>query len=225
MAPLVRADAAGQRTFLLALWGLIPAWAKVTDTLPKPINAKAETAAIKPLFRQAFRQRRVLVPADAFFEWQPVAGQKQPYLIHLADNQPFGMGGLLEFWPRPVGEVATFTILTTAANALMARIHNRMPVIIRPEKLRRMARSRGERCQSPAHPDGPLLGRSHGSLSGEPTNQQPGVRGRRLAGTGRPSRGLIHRFPMFRVFAQTERYRTYDIAKGPLFAYSPIVRT
>src|ERR1035437_2935557 len=85
------------------------------------------------MFRHAFRQSRVLVPADYFYEWKPVAGQKQPYLIHMKDNEPFGMGGLLEFWQVPAGEVATFTILTTAPNALMAEIHNRMPVIIRPE--------------------------------------------------------------------------------------------
>ena len=133
VAPIIRADAAGNRTFLLALWGLIPSWAKVTEDLPKPINAKAETAAIKPMFRHAFRQSRVLVPADAFYEWKPLAGQKQPYLIHMKDYEPFGMGGLLEFWQGPAGEVATFTILTTAPNALMAEIHNRMPVIIRPE--------------------------------------------------------------------------------------------
>jgi putative SOS response-associated peptidase YedK len=131
--PIVRADPTGNRSFLLALWGLIPASAKVTDTLLKPINAKAETAAIKPLFRHAFRQSRVLVPADAFYEWQAVAGQKLPYLIHMKDEQPFGFGGLLEYWRGPAGDVATFTILTTSPNALVAEIHNRMPVIIQPE--------------------------------------------------------------------------------------------
>ena len=133
VAPIIRADAAGNRSFLLALWGLIPSWAKVTEDLPKPINAKSETAAIEPMFRHAFRQSRVLIPADAFYEWKPVAGEKQAYLIHMKDNAPFGMGGLLEFWPGSAGEVATFTILTTTPNTLMAEIHNRMPVIIRPE--------------------------------------------------------------------------------------------
>ena len=133
VAPVIRADSSGNRRLLLALWGLIPSWAKVTETLPKPINAKAETAAIEPMFRQAFRQSRVLVPADAFYEWKTVAGQKLPYLIHLRNGEPFAMGGLLEFWTGSAGEVATFTILTTAANTLMAEIHNRMPVIVRPE--------------------------------------------------------------------------------------------
>ena len=66
--------------------------------MPKPINAKSETASIKPMFRHAFRKSRVLVPADAFYEWKPVSGQKQPYLIQLKDGAPFGMGGLLEQW-------------------------------------------------------------------------------------------------------------------------------
>lgn len=98
----------------------------------KPINAKAETAAIKSMFRHAFRQSRVLVPVDAFYEWKSVAGQKQPYLIHMKDNEPFAWAACLS---SGMGqrESATFTILTTTPNALMAEIHNRMPVIIRPE--------------------------------------------------------------------------------------------
>ena len=85
------------------------------------------------MFRKPFRQRRVLIPADAFYEWKPVNGQKQPYLIHMKDSAPFGMGGLLEFWQGQFNELATFTILTTAANTLMVEINDRMPVIISPE--------------------------------------------------------------------------------------------
>ena len=95
-------------------------------------SLKAETAAIKPMFRGAFRKNRVLVPADAFYEWKVVAGKKQPYLIRMRDGAPFGMAGLLERWRGPEGEVQTFAVLTTEANALMAEIHNRMPAIIRP---------------------------------------------------------------------------------------------
>jgi len=133
VAVIIRADPSGNRTFLNALWGLIPTGARVTEDLPRPINAKAETAAIKPLFRTAFRQRRIVVPADAFYEWKKIDGQKQPFLIHMKDGAPFGLAGLLEFWQGPAGEVATFTILTTAPNTLMAEIHKRMPVIILPE--------------------------------------------------------------------------------------------
>jgi putative SOS response-associated peptidase YedK len=94
-APVVRMMD-GQRILVSARWGLMPSWYKEVDKLPQPINAKAETAAIKPMFRQAFRRSRVLVPVDAFYEWKVVAGKKQPFLIHMKDRSPFGMSGLLE---------------------------------------------------------------------------------------------------------------------------------
>lgn len=130
--PVVRVDNAGNRVFTLARWGLIPSWVKDTEELQQPINAKAETAAIKPMFRHAYRESRVLVPADAFYEWTARDG-RQPYLIRLRDAEPMGMGGLLETWQGPAGDIITFTILTIEANPLMAAIHDRMPVIIRPE--------------------------------------------------------------------------------------------
>ena len=131
--PIVRMSAAGERRFLLAKWGLIPSWVKDPTALNQPINAKAETAAIKPMFRHAFRRSRILVPADCFYEWKLVADKKQPYLIRLRDESPFGMAGLLEHWAGPEGEVLTFTILTTTPNPLMAVIHNRMPAIVHPQ--------------------------------------------------------------------------------------------
>lgn len=131
--PVVRVDAAGQRIFTLARWGLIPSWVNDSTEIQHPINAKAETAAIKPMFRHAFRKSRVLVPADAFYEWQAVTDGKQPWLIRLKEDEPMGMGGLLEHWQGPQGEVLTFSILTTESNPLMVKIHDRMPVIIRPE--------------------------------------------------------------------------------------------
>lgn len=130
--PVVRVDDAGIRKFSMARWGLIPSWVKDPEELQQPINAKAETAAIKPMFRHAFRTSRVLVPADAFYEWMPING-KQPYLIHMRNGEPMGMGGLLESWHGPEGEITTFTILTTTPNPIMAKIHDRMPVIIQPE--------------------------------------------------------------------------------------------
>ncbi len=130
--PVVRLDESGNRVFSFAHWGLIPSWVKDSGKLQHPINAKAETAAIKPMFRHAYRKSRVLVPADAFYEWATKDG-KQPYLIRLRDGEPMGMGGLLEHWQGTEGDVTTFTILTTNANSLMARIHDRMPVIIKPE--------------------------------------------------------------------------------------------
>ncbi|MGA8864538.1 MAG: SOS response-associated peptidase [Gallionella sp.] len=131
--PVVRLDGPGNRVFTLARWGLIPSWVKDPEEVQHPINAKAETAAIKPMFRHAYRKSRVLVPADGFYEWTPKDG-KQPYWVRLRDGEPMGMGGLLEHWQGPEGDVTTFTILTTSANSLMAKIHDRMPVIIKPEE-------------------------------------------------------------------------------------------
>ena len=93
VAVIIRADPSGNRTFLNALWGLIPTGARVTEDLSRPVNAKAETAAIEPRFRNAFRQRRILVPADAFYEWKKIDGQKQPFLIHMKDGAPLASRG------------------------------------------------------------------------------------------------------------------------------------
>lgn len=131
--PLVRQTTDGMRAFIFGRWGLIPSWVKDPSTLNHPVNARAETAAIKPMFRHAFRKSRVLVPADAFYEWAQRAGKKQPYLFRMRDESPFGMAGLLEHWQGPEGEVQTFAILVTEPNPLVAAIHDRMPAIIRLE--------------------------------------------------------------------------------------------
>lgn len=130
--PVICTDEAGIRIIITARWGLIPSWVKDTAEFTHPINAKAETASIKPMFRHAYRSHRILIPADAFYEWVSHNG-KQPYLIRLKDNELIGMGGLMEHWHGPDADITTFTILTTSANPLMARIHERMPVIIKPE--------------------------------------------------------------------------------------------
>ncbi len=131
--PVLSQDADGGRRFVMARWGLIPSWVKDPAKLNRPINAKAETAPAKPMFRHAFRKGRVLVPADGYYEWKLVAGKKQPYLIRMRDLAPFAMAGLLEHWHGPEHEVQTFAILTTEANPAMREIHARMPAIIRPE--------------------------------------------------------------------------------------------
>src|SRR5450759_3187554 len=131
--PVVSLNDKGNRVFTLAKWGLIPSWVEDPKVVQHPINAKSETAAIKPMFRHAYRKNRVLVPADGFYEWKARDGGKQPYLIRMRDGEPMGMGGLLEHWQNPEGEIASFTILTTEANSLMSKIHDRMPVIIKPE--------------------------------------------------------------------------------------------
>jgi len=126
------------------LWGLVPDWVK--DPLApapdgrrrnRPINARSETVADKPFFRGAWRHRRALLPADGFYEWQdrtdPASGRswKQPWLFRRRDRAPFWLGGLWERWVgADGGELETAVILTTAPNDLMARVHDRMPVLI-----------------------------------------------------------------------------------------------
>jgi putative SOS response-associated peptidase YedK len=124
----------GSRRRLAELrWGLIPSWAKDPAIGNKLINARAETLAEKPAFRSAFRARRCLVVADGFYEWAKAAGRKQPWYFHLRDARPFGLAGLWERWPGEGGEpLETCTIITTAANELLAPVHDRMPVILEP---------------------------------------------------------------------------------------------
>ncbi|MDY7108582.1 MAG: SOS response-associated peptidase [Planctomycetota bacterium] len=144
-APIVRAPGAsgkgqggdeGRRRLDFLHWGLIPSWAKDPSMGARMINARSETAAEKPAFRSAMRRRRCLVPADAFYEWQKRAGGKQPYCIRMRDGSPFAFAGLWERWEPPEGEgeetepVESFTILTTTPNAVMKKLHDRMPVII-----------------------------------------------------------------------------------------------
>lgn len=124
-----------RRKFFLMRWGLIPYWAKDASIGFKTINAMCETAAEKPAFREAMRKRRCLVPADGFYEWRKLGRkEKQPYNIGMADDSVFAFAGLWERWADPAGAaVKTFTILTTAANPLLTGIHDRMPVIVKPE--------------------------------------------------------------------------------------------
>ena len=115
----------------IARWGLIPHWAKDLKIGYSTINARSETAASKPAFRDAFKKRRCLVLADGLFEWQRNGKDKTPYLIRLKGGGPFAFAGLWSTWRPPEGEELTsYTIMTTEPNELMAEIHNRMPVIL-----------------------------------------------------------------------------------------------
>lgn len=128
-----RADGSAERELVVARWGLIPSWAKDASIGYKMINARAETAADKPALKGAFRARRAIIPASGFYEWKRRgSGPKQPYLIRRKDGEPLGFAGLWEAWTdRSTGEVVTTcTILTCAPNALMAELHDRMPVIL-----------------------------------------------------------------------------------------------
>ncbi len=133
VAAVRRAD--GGRELVMLRWGLIPAWAKDAVIGNRMINARAETVADKPAFRAAFRHRRCLIAADGFYEWRKTGGgAKQPYHIRLESGAPFAIAGLWERWRPPDGEaVESCTLITTAANALLAPIHDRMPVIVGPE--------------------------------------------------------------------------------------------
>jgi len=130
--PVVRETGRGRELALLR-WGLIPSWAKEASIGMKLVNARGETLADKPAFRSAYRQRRCLIPADAFYEWKAIAGRKQPYCIRMRDEAPFGMAGLWERWKAPDGQlVESCTIVTVDANALIAELHERMPLILSP---------------------------------------------------------------------------------------------
>ncbi|MGQ9927479.1 MAG: SOS response-associated peptidase [Chloroflexaceae bacterium] len=124
----------GQRVVEIARWGLVPSWSKDASAGVRMINARAETAAEKPAFRAAFRQRCCLIPADGFYEWQEHAGGKQPYYARLATGEVFAMAGLWERWQTPDGTwMQSCTIVTTTANAILQPLHERMPAILAPE--------------------------------------------------------------------------------------------
>ena len=136
--PIVRLDRDGHRSLDLFRWGLIPYWAKDKAIGPRCINAMRETVISKPAFRDAFRQRRCLVPTDFFYEWQKTPAGKQPYAVGLADGAPMALAGLWERWRDAAGGdvIHTFTIITGPPNEALAPIHDRMPVILPREAWR-----------------------------------------------------------------------------------------
>jgi putative SOS response-associated peptidase YedK len=139
-------EGGGGREAVLMRWGLVPFWAKDLAIGNQMINARSETAAEKPAFRTAFANRRCLIVADGFYEWQKLeSGKKQPWLMEMPEQQPFAMAGLWEIWTPPQSEVQGGTgdmpehsiepviscsILTTEANSDMRVLHDRMPVIV-----------------------------------------------------------------------------------------------
>lgn len=132
--PVIRVAEDGTRAIAMARWGLVPFWAKDATIGDRLINARSETAHEKPSFRAAFKARRCVLPADAFYEWKKEGKAKQPYRIHLEDGAPFGFAGLWERWDDPAGGVLeTCAILTTEANEALRPIHHRMPVILDAE--------------------------------------------------------------------------------------------
>ena len=122
-----------------ARWGLVPSWAKDVSIGAKMINARAETLATKSAFKRAFQRKRCIVPADGFYEWQVIPGQKkkQPMFIHRADGDRFAFAGLWELWRNPAAPddppLRTCTIITGQPNEAVAPIHDRMPVMLPPD--------------------------------------------------------------------------------------------
>ena len=143
--PVVRLEressGAKQRHFVLVRWGFLPGFVKDPKDFPLVINARAETVADKPSFRNALRRRRCIFIADAFYEWRrPPGGRRkgtppsEPFLFRRRDGAPMALAGLWETWAGPNGEeVDTACIVTTTANGSMAAIHDRMPVILEPQ--------------------------------------------------------------------------------------------
>jgi putative SOS response-associated peptidase YedK len=135
--PIVRLNRdTGEREIVMMRWGLIPVWSRNAKIGYSTINAKAETIATTPAFREAFKSRRCLIPADAFYEWQKIdAKTKQPFAIGMKDGSPYAFAGLWERWRDPATKVPleTFTVITTDANELLEAMHDRMPVILEPK--------------------------------------------------------------------------------------------
>lgn len=115
-------------------WGLRPHWVDDPDKWNHPINARAETVAEKPSFRDAFSKRRCLVAADGFYEWKGKRGSKQPFRVQRADGEPFAFAGLWESWGDNGDELQTVTIITTEPNSMVEYIHNRMPVMLEKDE-------------------------------------------------------------------------------------------
>ena len=127
-------------------WGFVPGFARSADDGPRSINARAESVATRPAFRDAFRRRRCVVLADAFYEWKREGRAKQPFLVRLRTGRPMVLAGLWERWRPPEGPpLRTGLVITCPAGGRMAEIHDRMPVILQPDAV--------DRWLDPACPD------------------------------------------------------------------------
>lgn len=129
----VRVDRSGARRAEALRWGLIPHWAKDPAIGRKLANARGESLADKPAFRDAFRQWRCLVPASGYYEWRSVGAAKHPWYLQPRDAAAFGLAGITALWHGPQGTLRSIALITTRPNALTSRIHDRMPLILAPE--------------------------------------------------------------------------------------------
>ncbi|MFV3074307.1 SOS response-associated peptidase [Niveispirillum fermenti] len=127
-------DRAGVRSATAMRWGLVPGWADDATGAARMINARSETAAEKPSFREAWRHRRAVIPADGFYEWPQQGDRKQPWFVSRADGRPMAFAALWDIWRGGEAPLFTCCILTTAANDEMARVHERTPVVLADEQ-------------------------------------------------------------------------------------------
>jgi len=126
-------DTATSREMVMARWGLIPGWSKESRTKYSTINARIESAAEKPTYRMPFKRRRCLIPADGFYEWKQVNGNKVPHHICMRDGRVFVFAGLWDHWEGEDDRIESCTIIVMPSNKVMKPIHERMPAIIAPE--------------------------------------------------------------------------------------------
>ena len=135
-APVIRMSGQGARESAMLRWGLVPAWAKDPSVGSRMINARSESAAQKPAFREALRVRRCAVPASGFYEWTGAPRHRIPHALRVEGEPLVAFAGLWERWLDVEGRaLETFTILTTAANERVARLHDRMPAILAPREV------------------------------------------------------------------------------------------
>jgi putative SOS response-associated peptidase YedK len=133
LVAVVRSEGDHNRLDLLK-WGFVPSWSKDLSFGSHLINARSETISEKQAFRHAIKYRRCIIPTSGYFEWEHAGARKQPYYIHMADQTPMCLAGIWEAWKAPDNSVIeTFAILTTAANKMVATLHDRMPVVLHPD--------------------------------------------------------------------------------------------
>jgi len=123
------------RHFTTMRWGLIPSWAKDMSIGTRTLNARSETVTTTPAFRESILTKRCLIPADGFYEWQKMGSVKQPYCFEVGKGEVFALAGLWDQWKSPEGQIIeSCTILTTTPNSIVEDMHDRMPVIVTPDK-------------------------------------------------------------------------------------------
>lgn len=146
--PIVRRSASGRRELSRLRWGLVPVWSKDPAMGSRLINARAETVAEKPSFRAAWKSRRCIIPMTGWYEWQAAGPRKQPWLLRRADCAFTPVGGLWESWRDPASgsPLESFTIITVAAVAELAEVHDRMPLVLEPTDFERWLTTPPERA-------------------------------------------------------------------------------